>query len=209
MTDPVNDTPAREIHAMWEASQAFLVVAKNTEAYIRENGISDADSQPYTQGGSLNPMRLWVAMRSALDFNFHQAYELQIKLVLALAGTKYGREHHLASLFALMPSDSQGEFQRLHRKNVMREDATVEMVAFQMASHRPSLPEPTDPDFNTALGMLKYFDKELELYKRRYGWEAMTRGGWLQFIRDIRPWLSFLDDTGAYCQSLLNSRSAS
>ncbi|MCY3819092.1 MAG: hypothetical protein OXH52_06980 [Gammaproteobacteria bacterium] len=190
--------------AMWEAAQAFLVVAKNTETYIREEGISDENSQPYKQGGALTPMRIWIAMRSVLDFNFHQAYELYIKLVLTLEGTPYKFQHGLGEMFDLMSNESRGEFQRLHRKNLMGRGKTVEMIAFQMASKRPSLPEPTDPDFNTVRGMLEYFDGELELYKRRYGWETMTRGGWLQFIRDIRPWLLFLDDINAYCASLLD-----
>ena len=181
-----------------------MVVAKNTEKHIRDQGISDSDSKPYRDSGSLTPMRVWIAMRSVLDFNFHQSLELYIKLILRLEDTSYKFEHSLVKLFDLMSEKSQDEFQKLLEENPMKEGD--EMVAFQAAKSRPKLPEPTSPDFGTVRGMFEYFDGELELYKRRYGWETMSRGHWLQFVKDIQPWLKFLDGVDCYSVRLANSR---
>jgi len=64
---------------MWEAANVFKVVAWNTDDYIRREGISDTNQQPYTEGGNLTPQRVWIATRSSLDFNLHQGFEIVLK----------------------------------------------------------------------------------------------------------------------------------
>ncbi len=201
-----------QLLAMHRVASAFLVVAKETHAYIEREGIDDVRCETYRGSNNLTPQNIWIAMRSALDYNMHQAFELFIKLLLKVEGTKYGRDHKLASLFAKLKRTSRNDLDKIRKKHFMnsfRGGKSMEFVAFMMAEKEPPLPPSKDSDFNSFEGILTYFDEELALYQRRYSHEAIEKGQWLEFVRDVRPLFTLLDEVSGYCGRRLSFSSPS
>ena len=189
---------------MFETATAFAVVARNTQEYIQRENLSERDGRPFQMGSGLTPQKVWVAMRSALDFNFHQAIELCLKLVLKANGVEYRHSHNLVSLFRLLPREAKDDLEQLHKEYFVDSVLTeIELVAFKVSPTMPEPPSSNPIDLNSIEGILAFFDQELALYKRRYGWETVGRGEWLRFVSDIRPWLALLDGLIKYCLEVI------
>lgn len=144
-------------------------------------------------------------MRSALDFNLHQGFELFIKLILKIEGSSYHRIHKLVDLFDMVTKASRDAFDACCREHFhgVPEGKTIHLVAFKRAANRPPLPTSNPLGFNTLRGTLDFFDNELALYKRRYAWESVGKGEWRHFVVDVGPWIAVLRGIAGHCGSAI------
>jgi len=112
-------------------------------------------------------------------------------------------------LFDLLPTTTHGELERIRRKSFAesfkgRDGDAVQIVRFLVSGSRPELPDSKDFDWNSLRGIFTYFDDELATYQRRYDYEAIGRGEWVEFIHDIRPWIALLGDLIGYTSHVID-----
>ncbi|MCY4498781.1 MAG: hypothetical protein OXC14_16040 [Rhodospirillaceae bacterium] len=184
--------------------------------HIDRAGFDPSNDKSYNPGKSLSPQKLWVATRSALDFNLHQSFELYLKLILKAEGTGYSHLHDLSNLFEKVSEDAKDAFEYLHNKHVLlaTRPSEISTIAFNIAKVGQPWPTPPEVDindgaFHTMRSTLRYFDKELELFKKRYGWEDLTKEDqWLYFIEDISPWIAVLEGLADYTAWVIRNLSS-
>ena len=147
--------------------------------------------------------RGWMAYKAVSHFNFHQSFEILIKLILRLEKTKYGSEHRLRKLYEELSKPSKKRLHRAYRKVMDSTPPNKETGIGYAYGNEPPPPPPLENVTDIEQGLC-HFDSVLRLYERRYEYENIDHGEITFYLFDLNPWIDIMiSDVSRYAHDLL------
>ena len=175
-------------------AKAFEEAAFFLEKRIRDLG-AESGSQERMGGSGWKSHNVYESLKTASHFNLGVAFELKLKCLLRLNSVKlkFGLDGHmLAKLYRDLPCKVSQDLEKIFRQ--ITENKSIKMEALIRSNSKPSNHPPNRP-LDTLFDFCKYFDKDMNIWKKRYASEAVSKRKWVHYISDLGLFLKFLEES--------------
>ncbi len=204
-------------------SVQFLKITGDARAFRQSAWLIENEiARLKVTGGDLSPVGgasgwpshcVWESLKTASHFNLAIALELRLKCLLRLTGIQppQGRDgHSLAGIhdrFGAHGGATEAELERLFGQAEAAHPFSL--VAF-LSTDGPAVPDPPDNrQLRSLADFLAYMDEDVELWRKRYGWERAADGQWRHYIDDLSAFFAFLDATEGFATEMARRRGSS
>lgn len=171
-------------------AKAFREAARLVEQNLRDIGARDDTTAPL-HGKGWPSHDVWAALKTVSHFNLQNAMELGFKAFLGSIGVAFSDTHLLKGLYGRIPVKEVDAVDALFRK-VSAAHPEMQFKAFARAPNPPAGPKMLR--LHGLQGFLKYFDRDVNLWKKRYTWEEVSKEKWIHYLDDIALFLVFGDE---------------
>lgn len=133
---------------------------------------------------------VFTSLKTVSHFNLAIALELLLKYLLRWEGIKVPHEHSLQALFCALPCSHQRTLEATFEQ-VMPD--SLELVSLTYAWHEDVRGEPRDRWITSLRDFFEFFDGDAELASMRYVYERFDEGELAFYLRDVSPFLDFIE----------------
>ena len=121
-----------------------------------------------------------------------------LKLLLFLNNKPIPHHHSLAKLYDDeedgLPAKCQQQLEKTYQASRSILPAGYELIALINTDSPLRVPEaPPNRDIWTLRGIFEYFDEDVMLWKKRYSWELVEKGGYRHYISDISVFVELIN----------------
>lgn len=127
---------------------------------------------------------VWESLQTVSHFNLAISLELALKALIRLDRPQHQQRepHNLSILYGRLAPSTRNRLEAAW--TMIDSSIPVEFVGYVNAHQRPEPPRLVD--FNNLRDWLCYFDRDMQMYTKRYSWENIAKGRYRLYIKDLR-----------------------